>query len=100
MIPRQELKYNTLDTCKNLRESILYLEPSFDDDGTRLYISEALNNSHWQITTYMYVYKLSNPFELSSATFAGKWPITANGKMVSAYSWTFGNNGMKAYIAT
>ncbi len=96
--PTSGTKVHTLDT-EPAGVAFYTMEPSFDDDGTRLYISEALNNSTGA-TTYMYVYKLSNPFELSSATFAGKWPITANGQNISAYSWTFGNNGMKAYIAT
>ncbi len=96
--PTSGTKVHTLDT-EPAGVAFYTMEPSFDDDGTRLYISEALNNSTGA-TTYMYVYKLSNPFELSSATFAGKWPITANGRNISAYSWTFGNNGMKAYIAT
>ena len=96
--PTSGTKVHTLDT-ESAGVAFYTMEPSFDDDGTRLYISEALNNSTGA-TTYMYVYKLSNPFELSSATFVGKWPITANGRNISAYSWTFGNNGMKAYIAT
>ena len=29
-----------------------------------------------------------------------KYQIDGNGNNVSAYGWTFGNNGMKAYIAT
>ncbi len=96
--PTSGTKVHTLDT-EPAGVAYFTMEPSFDDDGTRLYISEA-NNNNTNNTTYMYVYKLSDPFELSSATFAGKWPITANGQKISAYSWTFGNNGMKAYIAT
>lgn len=96
--PTSGTKVHTLDT-EPAGVSQYTMEPSFDDDGTRLYISEALNNSTGA-TTYMYVYKLSDPFELSSATFVDKWPITGNGNNISAYSWTFGNNGMKAYIAT
>ncbi len=74
-------------------------EIAFDDDGTRLYISEGLNNSTG-IPTFIYVYKLSTPFELSSATYVGKSQIVGNGNNVSAIGWTFGNNGMKAYIGT
>ena len=96
--PTSGTKVHTLDT-EPAGVSQYTMEPSFDDDGTRLYISEALNNSTGA-TTYMYVYKLSDPFELSSATFVDKWPITGNGNNISAYAWTFGNNGMKAYIAT
>ena len=73
------------------------MDLAFDDDGTRLYLSE----SHTSVATnYMYVWKLSNPFELSSATFVDKWPITGNGNNLSPYGWTFGNNGMKLYIGT
>ncbi|MFL2878469.1 MAG: autotransporter domain-containing protein [Candidatus Pelagibacter sp.] len=74
-------------------------EIAFDDDGTRLYISEGLNNST-AIPTFIYVYKLSTPFELSSATYVGNSQIVGNGNNVSAIGWTFGNNGMKAYIGT
>ena len=74
-------------------------EIAFDDDGTRLYIAEGLNN-HTAIPTFIYVYKLSTPFELSSATYVGKSQIVGNGNNVSAVGWTFGNNGMKAYIVT
>ena len=73
------------------------MDLAFDDDGTRLYLSE----SHTSVATnYMYVWKLSNPFELSSATFVDKWPIKGNGNNLSPYAWTFGNNGMKLYIGT
>ena len=96
--PTSGTKVHTLDT-EPAGVSQFLMEPSFDDDGTRLYISEALNNSTG-VTTYMYVYKLSNPFELSSATYVDKWPIKGNGNNISAYSWTFGNNGMKLYIGT
>ena len=96
--PTSGTKVHTLDT-EPAGVSQYTMEPSFDDDGTRLYISEALNNSTG-VTTYMYVYKLSNPFELSSATYVDKWPIKGNGNNISAYSWTFGNNGMKLYIGT
>ena len=73
------------------------MDIAFDDDGTRLYLSE----SHTSVATnYMYVWKLSTPFELSSATFVDKWPIKGNGNNLSPYAWTFGNNGMKLYIGT
>ena len=81
------------------------MDISFDDDGTRLYISEARHRYDTPsglagTATFMYVYKLSTPFELSSATYVDKYQISGNGNNVSAYGWTFGNNGMKAYIAT
>ncbi|MDB9741139.1 autotransporter outer membrane beta-barrel domain-containing protein [Candidatus Pelagibacter ubique] len=73
------------------------MDLAFDDDGTRLYLSE----SHTSVAiNYMYVWKLSNPFELSSATYVDKWQILGNGNNLSPYAWTFGNNGMKLYIGT
>ena len=73
------------------------MDLAFDDDGTRLYLSESSGNV---TTNYMYVWKLSNPFELSSATYVDKWKILGNGNNISPYGWTFGNNGMKLYIGT
>ena len=89
---------NTED-IPDLRVNGFTFEIAFDDDGTRLYISEGLNNSTG-IPTFIYVYKLSTPFELSSATYVGASQIVGNGNNVSAIGWTFGNNGMKAYIGT
>ena len=70
---------------------------AFDDDGTRLYLSETRTSVD---VNYMYVWKLSNPFELSSATYVDKWQVLGNGNNISPYGWTFGNNGMKLYIGT
>ena len=70
---------------------------AFDDDGTRFYLSETRTSVD---VNYMYVWKLSNPFELSSATYVDKWQILGNGNNISPYGWTFGNNGMKLYIGT
>ena len=89
---------NTED-IPDLRVNGFTFEIAFDDDGTRLYISEGLNNST-AVPTFMFVYKLSTPFELSSATYVGASQIVGNGNNVSAIGWTFGNNGMKAYIGT
>ena len=89
---------NTED-IPDLRVNGFTFEIAFDDDGTRLYISEGLNNSTGA-PTFMFVYKLSTPFELSSATYVGASQIVGNGNNVSAIGWTFGNNGMKAYIGT
>ena len=89
---------NTED-IPDLRVNGFTFEIAFDDDGTRLYISEGLNN-HTTVPTFMFVYKLSTPFELSSATYVGASQIVGNGNNVSAIGWTFGNNGMKAYIGT
>ena len=73
------------------------MDLAFDDDGTRLYLSESGTSV---ATNYMYVWKLSDPFNLESATFVDKWPIKGNGNNLSPYAWTFGNNGMKLYIGT
>jgi len=89
---------NTED-IPDLRVNGFTFEIAFDDDGTRLYISEGLNNST-AVPTFMFVYKLSTPFELSSATYVGASQIVGNGNNVSAVGWTFGNNGMKVYIGT
>ena len=89
---------NTED-IPDLRVNGFTFEIAFDDDGTRLYISEGLNN-HTAVPTFMFVYKLSTPFELSSATYVGASQIVGNGNNVSAIGFTFGNNGMKAYIGT
>ena len=94
-----------LNTQTNVGTGRYTMDISFDDDGTRLYISEARHRYDTPsglagTATFMYVYKLSTPFELSSATYVDKYQISGNGNNVSAYGWTFGNNGMKAYIAT
>ena len=94
-----------LNTQTNVGTGRYTMDLSFDDDGTRLYISEARHRYDTPsglagTATFMYVYKLSTPFELSSATYVDKYQISGNGNNVSAYGWTFGNNGMKAYIPT
>ena len=96
---------HNLDTEPAVVGARFTMDIFFDDDGTRLYISEARHRYDTPsglagTATFMYVYKLSTPFELSSATYVGKYQIEGNGNNVSAYGWTFGNNGMKAYIAT
>ena len=87
--------YN-LDTESIITERYT-MDLAFDDDGTRLYLSESDDSV---AINYMYVWKLSNPFELSSATYVDKWQILGNGNNLSPYAWTFGNNGMKLYIGT
>ena len=103
-----QIKLTTpFDPSTGVTEYVLDTEPftarytldlSFDDDGTRLYLSEASNSGVH--VNYMYVWKLSDPFNLSSATFVDKWQITGNGNNLAPYGWTFGNNGMKLYIGT
>ena len=91
-------EYN-LNTTSTVGSGTFTMDIYFDDDGTRLYISQGLQNSTGA-ATHIFVWKLSTPFELSSATYVEKYQIDGNGNNVSAYGWTFGNNGMKAYIAT
>ena len=90
-------EYN-LNTTSTVGSGTFTMDLYFDDDGTRLYISQGNNNST-VTATHIFVWKLSTPFELSSATYVDKYQIDGNGNNVSAYGWTFGNNGMKAYIA-
>ena len=91
-------EYN-LNTTSTVGSGTFTMDLYFDDDGTRLYISQGLNNNTGS-ATHIFVWKLSTPFELSSATYVDKYQIDGNGNNVSAYGWTFGNNGMKAYIGT
>ena len=91
-------EYN-LNTTSTVGSGTFTMDLYFDDDGTRLYISQGLQNSTGA-ATHIFVWKLSTPFELSSATYVDKYQIDGNGNNVSAYGWTFGNNGMKAYIGT
>ena len=79
-------------------------EMAFDDDGTRLYVSDSgsnprrENNNH--STTHIFVWKLSVPYSLASATYIDKFPLLPAGVMIGSYSFEFGNNGMKLYVAT
>ena len=72
---------------------------AFDDDGTRLYLTKINNNNTTQ-ATFIYVWKLYKPFELSSANYVDKYQISGNGNKVSNYGWTFGKDGMKLYFST
>ena len=86
-----------LDTETNGGVARYAMDMAFDDDGTRLYLTESAASVK---KNYMYVWRLSNPFNLASATFVDKWQILGNGNNISPYGWTFGNNGMKLYIGT
>tara|TARA_Y100001958_G_C21231791_1_gene557623 strand:- start:94 stop:2295 length:2202 start_codon:yes stop_codon:yes gene_type:complete len=90
-------EYN-LDT-KSIVGNVFTGDLAFDDDGTRLYLTKIHNNST-ATPAFIYVWKLSNPFELSSATYVDKYQIDANGNNVSPYGWTFGKDGMKLYVST
>ena len=48
----------------------------FDDDGTRMYVGESSNTSQFN---NIYVWKLSTPYSVTSATYAGKWQIDFRG---------------------
>ena len=72
---------------------------AFDDDGTRLYLTK-INNNNTTEATFIYVWKLYQPFELSSANYVDKYQISGNGNILSNYGWTFGKDGMKLYLST
>ena len=86
-----------LDTETNGGVARYAMDMAFDDDGTRLYLTESAASVK---KNYMYVWRLSDSFNLASATFVDKWQILGNGNNISPYGWTFGNNGMKLYIGT
>ena len=92
---------STVSSTYNLNTSSLTarytMEMSFDDDGTRLYLSESGTSA---AVNYIYVWKLSEPFSISSATYINKWPVTGNENNMSPYGWTFANDGNKLYITT
>ena len=53
------------------------------------YHSEEGHTAKFKSINYMHMYwKLSNPFELSSATYVDKWQILGNGNNLSPYAWT------------
>ena len=100
--PASEAVEHIFDASPQLDYQTTELE--FDDDGTRMYLLESQSNptlgagNHAQ--THMYVYKLSDPFNLASATYIDKYAVSPGGVLIGSYSFTFGNNGMKLYIAT
>ena len=95
--PSTGVSEHILDTETNGDVARFTMDMAFDDDGTRLYLTESGTSVK---KNYMYVWKLSDPFNLASATFVDKWQILGNGGNISPYGWTFGNNGMKLYIGT
>ena len=71
----------------------------FDDDGTRMYLIE----SHTGVAaTKFYVYKLSTPFDVSTATFVGSTPnfFDAEGGNSTPLGLGFSKDGMKLYQTT
>ncbi len=95
--PSTGVSEHILDTETNGDVARFTMDMAFDDDGTRLYLTESGTSVK---KNYMYVWKLSDPFNLASATFVDKWQILGNSGNISPYGWTFGNNGMKLYIGT
>ena len=72
----------------------------FDDDGTRMYVGDASNKSQFN---NIYVWKLSTPYSVTSATYAGKWQIDFRGVSDSKganYAFQFGKQGMKLYVTS
>ena len=75
---------------------------SFDDDGTRMYVIETATTP---ATTYIYVYKLSTGFDITTATFAGKVQqvfesLGSDGTNGTPLGMGFSEDGMKFYQVT
>ena len=75
---------------------------SFDDDGTRMYLIESAKTP---ATTFIYVYKLSSGFDITTATFAGKVQqvfedVGSDGTNGTPLGMGFSENGMKFYQVT
>ena len=75
---------------------------SFDDDGTRMYLIESPKTP---ATTFIYVYKLSSGFDITTATFAGKVEqvfedVGSDGTNGTPLGMGFSENGMKFYQVT
>ena len=77
------------------------MELAFDDDGTRMYFNEGNNGKS---TNYkMFVYKLSTPFSIASATFVGTHTLNLESASDGGtmFTWAFGGyNGKKLYLTT
>ena len=75
---------------------------SFDDDGTRMYLIETAKTP---ATRFIYVYKLSSGFDITTATFAGKVQqvfedVGSDGTNGTPLGMGFSENGMKFYQVT
>ena len=93
--------YNTTLNTETDGVTFFGMELAFDDDGTRMYFGEGGNGAS---TLYkIYVYKLSTPFSIASATFVGSHSLdlessTDGGTM---FTWAFGGyDGKKLYLTT
>ena len=70
----------------------------FDDDGTRMYVVESRNTL--DNNNNMVVYKLSTPFDVTTATHVGTLNTfsDANNGGIRPLGMTFSNDGMKLYL--
>ena len=71
----------------------------FDDDGTRMYLIESGTSAQ---ATKFYVYKLSTPFDVSTAKYVGSTPnfFNAEGGNSTPLGLGFSKDGMKLYQST
>ena len=75
---------------------------SFDDDGTRMYVIESSTGA---AARFIYVYKLSTGFDITTATFVGKVQqvfesLGADGTNGTPLGMGFSEDGMKLYQVT
>ena len=75
---------------------------SFDDDGTRMYLIETAKTP---ATYYIYVYKLSSGFDITTAKFVGKAEqvfgnLSGDGTNGTPLGMGFSEDGMKFYQVT
>ena len=93
--------YNTTLNTETDGVSQFGMELAFDDDGTRMYFGEGNNGAS---TGYkMYVYKLSTPFSIASATFVGTHTLNLESASDGGtmFTWAFGGyDGKKLYLTT
>ena len=83
---------------KNIPNTTLQ-DIDFDDDGTRLYLVESSGSN--TVNQEIYVWKLSTAFDVSTAIYQGKLPLTFNAAGTQGgtpIGITFANEGMKFYV--
>ena len=83
---------------KNIPNTTLQ-DIDFDDDGTRLYLVESSGGN--TLNQEIYVWKLSTAFDVSTAIYQGKLPLTFNAAGTQGgtpIGITFANEGMKFYV--
>lgn len=93
--------YNTTLNTETDGVTFFGMELAFDDDGTRMYFGEGGNGAS---TLYkIYVYKLSTPFSIASATFVGSHSLDLESSIDGGtmFTWAFGGyDGKKLYLTT